>query len=259
MNRFEIDPGGFSVYGWITIFGLVVGAWFWLRRWRKTPETFGIYIGALCGAFLGAKLLFIAAEGWMNVRDNSGWNALLQLLAGKTIVGALLGGYAGVEIAKKIIGYKKPTGDWFAVGVPLGIAMGRIGCLRYGCCLGNVCSSEQWWTMADSLGDPRWPASVVEMISNLLFVAAMLPIVTRGAGKGQLFHVYLICYGLFRFFHEFFRDTPDLIGSISGYQIAALGLVALGAIRAWQRAKSGGQNLDRAEEYPPADGAREAK
>lgn len=257
MMASEFQPSGFTVYGWITILGLIAGAWFWLRKWRSTPETFGIYVGALCGAFLGAKLLFIFAEGWMYVREGAGWTGWLQLLAGKTIVGALLGGYAGVEIAKKLIGYREPTGDWFAVGVPLGIAMGRIGCLRYGCCLGVECSREAWWTVSDQLGNPRWPASVAEMIFNLLFVAAVLPVVTRKAGKGQLFHFYLICYGLFRFFHEFYRDTPELLPGVSGYQIGALGLVVLGSVRAWQRAKSNG--LNRVEENPPADRASEAE
>ena len=54
---------------------------------------------------------------------------------GKTVLGALLGGYLGVEVAKKCTGYSKATGDWFALIVPVGIAVGRIGCLMQGCCL----------------------------------------------------------------------------------------------------------------------------
>jgi len=46
---------------------------------------------------------------------------------------------------------------------------------------------------------------------------------------GQLFHIYLMAYGIFRFFHEFLRDTPPIIGTVSGYQIAALGIFVLGA------------------------------
>jgi hypothetical protein len=47
---------------------------------------------------------------------------------------ALLGGYAGVELAKRPVGLREATGDWFAIGVPFSIAMGRNGCLLYGCC-----------------------------------------------------------------------------------------------------------------------------
>jgi phosphatidylglycerol:prolipoprotein diacylglycerol transferase len=47
---------------------------------------------------------------------------------------------------------------------------------------------------------------------------------------GQHFHIYLMAYGVFRFAHEFVRDTPRILGPISGYQIAALGVAILGAI-----------------------------
>jgi len=39
-----------------------------------------------------------------------------------------------------------------------------------------------------------------------------------------------MAYGIFRFFNEFVRDTPRILGPISGYQIAALGVAVLGAI-----------------------------
>jgi prolipoprotein diacylglyceryltransferase len=38
-----------------------------------------------------------------------------------------------------------------------------------------------------------------------------------------------MAYGLFRVAHEFLRATPQILGPITGYQIAALGCVALGA------------------------------
>ena len=46
----------------------------------------------------------------------------------------------------------------------------------------------------------------------------------------QHFHIYLMAYGVFRFFHEFLRDTPQIVGPVSGYQIAALGIFVLGAV-----------------------------
>ena len=53
---------------------------------------------------------------------------------------------------------------------------------------------------------------------------------------GQRFHIYLIAYGVFRFFHEFLRDTPAILGPFSGYQIAALAIIILGATGfVWRR------------------------
>jgi MYXO-CTERM domain-containing protein len=35
-------------------------------------------------------------------------------------------------------------------------------------------------------------------------------------------------YGLFRFLHEFLRETPQVVGPLSGYQLASLAVFALG-------------------------------
>ena len=50
------------------------------------------------------------------------------------------GGCIGVEIIKKIIGHKEPTGDAFALAIPLGHIIGRLGCLLGGCCYGTICN-----------------------------------------------------------------------------------------------------------------------
>lgn len=241
-----------SAYGWITLFGLLVGGWFWSRRWKSDEGSFAVFVGAVCGAFLGAKLMFLIAEGWMVIGQDK-W--LLQWLVGKSIVGALPGGYAGVEITKRLIGLRKATGDWFAVGVPLSIAVGRIGCLLYGCCPGKICEPSRI-SLTDAHGVERWPAVPLELGFNALFVLAILPIAIRKGGRGQLFHLYLIFYGVFRFWHEFHRDTPKWFGDFSGYQAGALALIILGTARGIARSR---ENLHSCENHPPTEGAGSAE
>ena len=228
--------GRSELYSVVLVAGLLVGGWLWYRKWKSRPGSFAIFIGAVFGAFFGAKVLFLVSEGWLYFSAEGGY---LALATGKTIVGALLGGYAGVEFAKWLVKHPEPTGDWFAVGVPLSIAAGRFGCLRHGCCPGKESGAEDWWTLADAEGVQRWPAVPLELGFNLLFVAAILPIAIRGAGRGQLFHLYLVAYGCFRFWYEFHRDTPKLFGEVSGYQLGAIALILLGGIRGWQRAQQG--------------------
>lgn len=234
----QIESGW--LYGVITFGGLIVGGSLWARRFRKTPESFSIFVGAVIGAYTGAKILFLLAE-WDRVFSHPHWYLLVA--SGKTIVGALLGGYGGVEIAKRLIGHREPTGDWFAVGVPLAIAAGRLGCLRYGCCNGKVCEEGSPFSIVGADGLSRWPAVPLELGFNLLFVAIILPLVRRkhpsGVFQGQLFHLYLMTYGCFRFWHDFHRDTPELVGGLTGYQVGATGLVALGLFRAWRRHTDG--------------------
>jgi phosphatidylglycerol:prolipoprotein diacylglycerol transferase len=112
--------------------------------------------------------------------------------------------------------------------VPVGIVLGRIGCILNGCCLGRACEPS-WFTMNDANGVARWPAALVELLFNALMLGSILILRRQKILPGQHFHIYLMAYGLFRFFHEFLRDTPQIVGPVSGYQIAALAIFALGA------------------------------
>ncbi|HEX4644313.1 MAG TPA: prolipoprotein diacylglyceryl transferase family protein [Verrucomicrobiae bacterium] len=207
-----------SSYGWLMLAGIILSVCLWARLARRDDRLVAIYVAALVGAFLGAKVVYILAEGWLHFGAPDMW---LQLATGKSILGALLGGYAAVEIAKRLVRYTGVTGDWFAFIAPMGIVLGRIGCLLEGCCLGKVCQPA-WFTLNDHAGTARWPAVPVEIAFNFAAILAFLLLRKNHRLVGQHFHLYLIAYGLFRFLHEFLRDTPRLAGSISGYQFAAL-------------------------------------
>lgn len=212
---------GSGVYRAIMVGSLLVSFLLWLKFVRRDRRMIAVYLGAVLGGFTGAKIVFILAEGWL-FWGKPGFLGIL--LSGKTIIGALLGGYAGVEIGKASVGYQGATGDWFAFIVPLGIAAGRVGCLTAGCCQGIPLESGI-----------AWPAAAVELGFNLTIFAILWPLRKVLKLNGQLFHIYLIAYGLFRFAHEFLRATEKPFAGLSGYQIAAVGLVVLAAIRFRQR------------------------
>src|SRR5262249_35623837 len=144
-----------TAYGWLMLGATVVSLAFWLRLARKDDRLVLIYLAALGGGFVGAKLAYLAAEGWLHWGDSNRW---LVLATGKSIAGALLGGYAGVELAKRFLGYTSATGDWFAALTALSTMVGRVGCTLHGCCLGRPLQPS-WFTLRDSLGVPRWPAA----------------------------------------------------------------------------------------------------
>ena len=118
-----------TAYGWLTLAGIFVSIFLWSRVARRDNRLVLIYVAALAGAFLGAKIVYLAAEGWLHWHDANRW---VVLATGKSITGALLGGYAAVEAAKRLLGYTEATGDWFAVIAPLGIMLGRVGCILQG-------------------------------------------------------------------------------------------------------------------------------
>lgn len=216
-------------YAMLAVGGLLLTAWIWgrltSRHGAHDARLTIIYFVGLLGAVVGAKLSFLLAEGWRFRHD---WVALLT---GRSVTGAILGGYAAVEIAKTWLRYPRTTGDVFAIVVPLGLVVGRIGCLLQGCCPGVACEQDDLWAMVDSRGVPRWPAALVELLFNAGFLAWAVLAQRFGWMPGNRFHVFLIAYGLFRFGHEFARDDARWVGPIGGYHVIALAMAAFGAWR----------------------------
>jgi len=226
---------GNPVYAWTLLGGVLLGLVFWSRLALRDGRLMLLYIGALLGAFLGAKLVYLAAEGWLYWDDP---DRLLRWATGKTILGGLLGGYLAVEGMKKLLRYESATGDWFASIVPWGIILGRVGCFFNGCCGGVRCGPE-WYTMQDAAGHARWPSVPVEILFNLFCLAVFWRMRRKKILPGQHFHLYLMGYGLFRFFHEFLRDCPRVAGPFTGYQAAALLVFLAGAVGYYLRARGG--------------------
>lgn len=225
-------------YRWTMLIAIALSALYWWLRSRRDPALLPIYIGALGGAFIGAKLLYLLAEGWQDWPLPDRW---LRLATGKTVLGGLLGGFAGVEFMKWLTRYSKATGDKFALIVPLGIALGRVGCLMQGCCLGNP-TANRFLAMRDKLGVSRWPSVPLELGFQWLMFVILLILQRQSRCTGRLFYLYLMAYGIFRLFHEWLRETPKVWPGISVYQLAALVLVGLGAWM-WQRRKPGSASM----------------
>jgi phosphatidylglycerol:prolipoprotein diacylglycerol transferase len=223
-----------SAYPILLILGIALSFGVWSRLAKRDSRLLTIYIAAPVSAFVGAKVVYLLVEGWISWNAPERW---LFLATGKTILGALLGGYAGVELAKKLVGYPSATGDWFAIVAPVAIALGRIGCLLHGCCLGTVCEPH-WWTLRDAEGVARWRAVPIEIAFNLFAIGAFAVLRHRALLAGQHFHIYLIGYGAFRFIHEWQRVTPQVVLGWSGYQFAALAVLALGVGGFVRRARS---------------------
>src|SRR6266536_3453930 len=182
-----------SPYGWLMLAGILASLIFWSRLARRDDRLLLVYVAALLGGFLGAKVVYFLAEGYQHLGAPDMWP---QLATGKTILGGLLGGYLAVEIAKRLVGYPGLTGDWFTVTDPAGVS--------------------------------RWPSVPVEILFNVAMMAFFFILRRNQKLTGQHFHLYLIAYGGFRFLHEFLREEPSVCGPITGYQIAALAVAALG-------------------------------
>lgn len=207
--------------------GIVVSAAWWFVKGRHDPALLMVYLGALGGAFIGAKLAYIFAEIWFDWSRKGFW---MRMATGKSILGGLLGGYAGVEWMKRAVGHERSTGDAFAVILPVGLLLGRIGCWLHGCCPGRPMAGGFFQQLHDRAGTPRWPAVPVEIGFLIGMFVLILVLHHQGRCRDRLFFLFLAAYGAFRFAHEWLRDTPKWLGVFSGYQVIALAMAVIGAV-----------------------------
>jgi phosphatidylglycerol---prolipoprotein diacylglyceryl transferase len=180
-------------------------------------ERTGIALGAFCGAMIGAKLPFALAD----------WHALLEgrvwFENGKTIVFGMVGGYAGVELAKAMLGVRVKTGDGFAVPAAGAVAVGRLGCFAAGCCHGVATSLPWGGDFGDGLR--RHPTQIYEAAFHATLTIILAMFQRKGMFRGQLIMLYIISYIIYRFVTEFLRPETVLAASLTGYQWACLVLI----------------------------------
>jgi phosphatidylglycerol---prolipoprotein diacylglyceryl transferase len=130
------------------------------------------------------------------------------------------------------------------VALPLGHAIGRLGCLMAGCCYGRH-TTMPWGLAMD--GDPsRHPTQIYEAILNALIAFTVarvaLPRTRDGRWKpGSAFLLYIALYAVARFVVEIYRgdDRGEFWHGLSPSQLVAIAaLAAVVAVAAARRRKS---------------------
>ena len=220
-ENFIIDSYSFLFFLAWTSGGLLF--YYSIKKSRLDLETMltilcGCAVGALFGSFIFNLILF---------DQNEFLSKLYHLdFEGMSVVGGISGGFIGVEATKKIIGYKKYTGDLFVMPILVGHAIGRLGCLLGGCCFGIHCNLP--WGITYPLNSPAYfyqiqneiisinslstitvhPTPVYEMVFNICLLILLNIKKSWFYISGALFRFYIVAYCLFRFLVEFLRaDT----------------------------------------------------
>ena len=198
---------------------------FWRERRRQALPALAdrdaglaVVIGAICGAALGAKLSYWLYDPAYAFADFPNW---IRLLEGKSILGALLGGLLGVELAKKLDGIRGSTGDAFVWPLMLGMAIGRIGCFLSGVndhTAGNPTTLP--WAVDFGDGIPRHPTQLYEILFLGLWALLLATRGRRLTRPGDRFRTFLIGYLLYRLAIEAIRPIPlHYFGLLSGLQL----------------------------------------
>jgi len=206
--------------------------YFFLRRRARKLEppvpieaNLWILVGCIFGALFGAKILALL-ESWREVSTEVAAGNTAALLGGKTIVGGLIGGWIGVEIAKNVQGIRRSMGDLFIFPLIFGIAVGRVGCFLTGLA-DHTCGIATSLPFAIDFGDGvlRHPTQLYE-IAWLIMLGIALALWRRlrrnRIASGVLFRLFLIGYLGFRFLVEFIKPSDKPLLGLSAIQTACL-------------------------------------
>lgn len=168
---------------------------------------------ACLGAVMGGRVLGLA-EQWPTLfaASRSGHLATLLLSpGGKTIVGALLGGWLAVELVKRFSGIHSQTGNLLALPLCVGIAVGRIGCLIAGLADDTYGKPTRLpWGVDLGDGIPRHPVQLYE----ILFLGLLAFLLTRRQRwpEGSEFRCFLAAYLGWRLLIDFLKPQPVIAG-----------------------------------------------
>lgn len=222
-----VDPDAHRIVDAIAWGSALLGGWL-VARWRLAdarknfPQRPGYLIALAFGAILGAYLA----------------GSLPSLMSGTgslshSVAGALAGAIVGVELYKLANGVKQSTGAVFVAPFTIGIVIGRWGCLFAGLSDGTHGTPTSLPFGVD-LGDgvARHPVQVYESLAMLMFFIAWVAALAARK-KWALtygFYAMVIFYGAQRFFWEFLKPYPTIVGPFNLFHFISLGLVIYGCV-----------------------------
>jgi phosphatidylglycerol:prolipoprotein diacylglycerol transferase len=236
---FAIGPLAVRWYGLMYVLGFVA-AWFLAsrrakERWSpiKPEQVDDLLFYGMIGVIVGGRIGYCIVYGWQTWLQD-------PLYVFKITQGGMSfhGGLVGVMIAMWWYGRKfgktmLQVTDFVAPIVPIGLGTGRIG---------NFINGELWgkettvpWSFNVN-GQALHPSQLYEaLLEGLVLFVILWFFSARKRPYLTVSGMFLLCYGMFRFFVEFYR-VPDadkgylLLGWVTQGQVLTAPMIISGAI-----------------------------
>jgi prolipoprotein diacylglyceryltransferase len=248
----QVGPVTILTHDAFTALALIVGLALYYRELARRGWLEGrivwISLAALIGGAIGARTI----TAWEHFEYYAALEGvpLSQAIenSGKSLIGALAGGYVGTVLAKRAFRYTRSTGDCYVLAIAVATAIGRVGCFLSELPLGTPTTLP--WGMSVSTEAaaafarcpgcelPMHPSMLYEILFNIVAVALIVRYRSRVPVVGDTLKLYLLAAGIFRFLVEFVRgNEPQALG-LTGPQwvlIPLVGLLLAHFARQWWR------------------------
>jgi len=222
----EIPLGPFDLktFGLCVAVGILLGGWLTARRNARIgigiEQTERIVILLVVAGLIGARILFVvtSTDEWFALDGLDRWLYPIAVWNGGL---QFSGGFIAALLLAPFITRRLPAAarwhllDGAALGLAVGLAIGRIGCYAVGEHLGGPTSFFLGITYQGgdtvegplAVGQTYWSTPVLEFLYVAVILAVMLWVDRRGtAGAGTLAGIFSLMYGVLRFASDFVRE-----------------------------------------------------
>jgi phosphatidylglycerol:prolipoprotein diacylglycerol transferase len=224
----KIDPilikfGPFAVrwYGLMYIFGFVSSYMLVMYQIKKRAmkiertQVDDLFFYLILGLIVGARLGYVCFYNLPFYLENP-LEIFVLWHGGMSFHGGLIGTFIAGYIVIRRKGLKFLTMiDLIVPTCPVGIGLGRLGNFINGELFGKP--SDMPWAMIFPEGGnmPRHPSQLYEAsLEGLVLFVVLWLYKDRKKREGDVFALFLILYGVFRFVCEFFREPDMQVGYI---------------------------------------------
>ncbi|HUW46304.1 MAG TPA: prolipoprotein diacylglyceryl transferase [Dehalococcoidia bacterium] len=247
MLTISIDPVAFTIgslqirwYGIIIAVAVASLLVITLREAKKlgiTRDIYSIAFWAIIGGIIGGRLAYVIYD-WehfvANPRDIIGFQGLAQ---NGMIIGIVVAALIYMRVTRMRFPMLLSIGDAVAVGTPLALAIGRIGCTINGCCRGQP-SPFQFFPLAitytprDTIppvywGVPLYPTQIYHLLWGLIVFAIVWRLRGKLKPEGSLLFFFFCIFAAGDFAIRFLRTDEPVLWGLRQAQVLDLAILAI--------------------------------
>lgn len=225
----KIQIGQVTIYVWglFLVLGIIFILLYTLNKTKKSgidsDLILSVFPWLLVGMIMGSRLVYILdyLDYYLSnpIEIFKIWQGGLSSFGG--LAGILLSGIIFAKIKKVSLKLFLKTADIIVLSVPLGIAIGRIGCSLINDHQGIQTSLP--WAIVWPDGALRHPTAEYLILGNLIIFLILY--FSKPKKTGQLFFRFLVLYSIMRFFLDFTRFGDTLYFSLSTAQWLSLAVI----------------------------------
>ena len=231
------------------------------RGWLDSTIVW-VSLAALLGGAIGARLI----TSWERPDAFAAFTSLPLTVAlersGKSIIGAIAGGYLAIVLSKRALGYRRSTGDAYVLAIPIATMIGRVGCflselplgtpttLPWGVSVSPAAASA--FSACPGCGGPMHPTMLYEIAFNAVAAWLLWRFRSRVPAPGDALKLYLLGAAAFRFLVEFIRTSPRQAFDLTAPQWVLIPMLALLVLHFVRQALRGAWRVPAPPAFEPA-------